>query len=413
MEPEMTENGLKMVSSEEGGCGFMEQNNEAFISVKEEPFIFFDEDENIGSGFDGHDGGGGGGEAWAEQLPKPMEGLKENGPPPFLKKTFEMVDDPQTDSIISWSSIRASFIVWNPLKFSTDLLPKHFKHNNFSSFVRQLNTYRFRKIDSERWEFANEGFQQGKKHLLKHIKRRKQNSQFMHHQGASQSWLDSTKYGVEAELEKLRSDRNTLRTEVLNLRQQQENTLHHLAAVKERLHITERKQKHMVIYVIKSLKNPMYLQHFIDKMKKKRELSSGGILRKRRLAATDLGDGSLVNSLKTIDIDEILNVSFDDERFQLQEETTIQPEIQAFSSDESGSSTPEQKAEITSETNSFDVGSEIFVLWEKLMEDDVIYEDDQEASRKQQSDIVSELENLIAKHPRGMVEPVGCPASTA
>lgn len=73
--------------------------------------------------------------------PLPMEGLHDVGPPPFLSKTYEMVEDSSTDAVISWSRARNSFIVWDSHKFSTTLLPKHFKHSNFSSFIRQLNTY--------------------------------------------------------------------------------------------------------------------------------------------------------------------------------------------------------------------------------------------------------------------------------
>ena len=73
--------------------------------------------------------------------PKPMEGLHKVGPPPFLKKTFEMVEDPHTNPIVSWSQTRNSFIVWDSHDFSKTLFPKYFKHNNFSSFVHQLKTY--------------------------------------------------------------------------------------------------------------------------------------------------------------------------------------------------------------------------------------------------------------------------------
>lgn len=64
-----------------------------------------------------------------------------NSSPPFLTKTYEMVDDPLTDHIVSWSHTGTSFVVWDPPQFASELLPKYFKHNNFSSFVRQLNTY--------------------------------------------------------------------------------------------------------------------------------------------------------------------------------------------------------------------------------------------------------------------------------
>lgn len=73
--------------------------------------------------------------------PQPMEGLNEIVPPPFLNKTFDMVDDPTTDNIVSWSRGGHSFAVWDPHTFSINLLPRYFKHNNFSSFVRQLHTY--------------------------------------------------------------------------------------------------------------------------------------------------------------------------------------------------------------------------------------------------------------------------------
>lgn len=75
-------------------------------------------------------------------VPMPMECLLMNNTvPPFLSKTFDLVDEPCLNPIISWSCNGASFVVWDPLEFARIILPRHFKHNNFSSFVRQLNTY--------------------------------------------------------------------------------------------------------------------------------------------------------------------------------------------------------------------------------------------------------------------------------
>ncbi|KAL6961489.1 Heat shock factor protein hsf24 [Sarracenia purpurea var. burkii] len=94
-------------------------------------------------------------------------------PAPFLTKTYELVEDASSDEVISWNESGETFVVWQMADFARDLLPKYFKHNNFSSFVRQLNTYGFRKIVPDKWEFANENFKRGKKELLTQIRRRK------------------------------------------------------------------------------------------------------------------------------------------------------------------------------------------------------------------------------------------------
>lgn len=105
--------------------------------------------------------------------PATSEGAQRSLPTPFLTKTYQLVDDPAVDDVIAWNEDGSTFIVWRPAEFARDLLPKYFKHNNFSSFVRQLNTYGFRKIVPDRWEFANDCFKKGEKRLLCDIHRRK------------------------------------------------------------------------------------------------------------------------------------------------------------------------------------------------------------------------------------------------
>ncbi|KAJ1419499.1 Winged helix-like DNA-binding domain superfamily [Sesbania bispinosa] len=224
----------------------------------------------------------------------PLECLQGNPVPPFLSKTFDLVDDPSLDSIISWGSNGVSFVVWDPLEFARLVLPRHFKHNNFSSFVRQLNTYvgillcfhaasngschlfGFRKIDTDKWEFFNEAFQRGKKHLLKNIQRRRSSQQVGNYVGSSS---DAGKSGVEVEIEKLRKDRSMLMQEVIDLQQQQRRTVHHAGEVNQRLQSAEQRQKQMVSFLAKLFQNPEFLARLKQK-KEQRDIDSPRVKRK-------------------------------------------------------------------------------------------------------------------------------------
>ncbi|XP_023001838.1 heat shock factor protein HSF30-like [Cucurbita maxima] len=253
--------------------------------------------------------------------PRPIEGLHDVGPPPFLSKTFDMVEDPLTDSIVSWSKARNSFIVWDYLKLSTTLLPRYFKHSNFSSFIRQLNTYGFRKVDPDRWEFANEGFLGGQRNLLKTIKRRRHSSQSSQQQGGT--CVELGQFGLEGELERLRRDRSSLIVELVRLRQQHQSSREQVMAMEDRLQKAESKQKQIMTFLSKALKNPSFIQKLIHS-NQIRELTSVGIGRKRRLTASpsleNLQDETILAAVKQEqletpepDMESLLTANFEDE----------------------------------------------------------------------------------------------------
>ncbi|KAL9238980.1 hypothetical protein vseg_013342 [Gypsophila vaccaria] len=214
--------------------------------------------------------------------PVPLECLLLGNPvPPFLSKTYDLVDDPTIDPIISWSGRGESFVVWDPVEFSRVILPRNFKHNNFSSFVRQLNTYGFRKIDPDKWEFANEGFLRGKKHLLKNIHRRKSPQAHQHSTTPSYGGLSSeiAKPGIGSEIERLREERSAMMQEVIELQQQHRGTSERVEIVKDRLQASEQRQKQMVSFLAKVLQNSGFMD-CLKKMKENRAMGSPKTKRK-------------------------------------------------------------------------------------------------------------------------------------
>ncbi|GAA5861103.1 hypothetical protein JCM3774_002191 [Rhodotorula dairenensis] len=106
----------------------------------------------------------------------------------FVHKVWAMLEDPTLSDYIAWSEDGKSFLVFNPSDFARDVLPRFFKHSNFSSFLRQCNFYNWSKVNDalsstnsvthadgsqgHAWEFRNPSFQRGRPDLLGKIKRK-------------------------------------------------------------------------------------------------------------------------------------------------------------------------------------------------------------------------------------------------
>ncbi|CAA2986412.1 heat stress transcription factor A-4b-like [Olea europaea subsp. europaea] len=197
-----------------------------------------------------------------------------NAPAPFLVKTYEMVDDPLTNPVVSWSHTGHSFVVWNPPEFARDLLPKYFKHNNFSSFIRQLNTYGFRKVDPDQWEFANEEFIRGQRHLLKNIHRRKPIHSHSG-QGNAVPLTDVEREELEKEIDKLKHEKVLLESEVERRAQENRGYEYEIRSLGQKLQNIDHRQRQLMTTLAQLLQKPRYVSNLMEHLEsnnKKRRL---------------------------------------------------------------------------------------------------------------------------------------------
>ncbi|XP_026422240.1 heat shock factor protein HSF30-like [Papaver somniferum] len=319
--------------------------------------------------------------------PLPMEGLHDIGPPPFLTKTYEMVEDPGTDSIVSWSVTRNSFIVWDSHKLASSLLPRYFKHGNFSSFVRQLNTYGFKKVDPDRWEFANEGFLGGQKHLLKYIKRRRNIAQNMQQQGLS-ACVELGKFGLEDEIDRLKRDRSVLMSQVVRLRQQQQDSEGEIVVIEKRLQVIESKQRNLMGFLAKALKNSDFVHQLISRNEQNKELGHGiGTGKRRRLLASTSAEVlHLEGILEDIQVEDYLDHA-------VKEETVIESDVETLYA------TANTELNNLIQESDSGLGSFSDFIWEKsLVEDMVSGYEEAEMKVGDQFDCLGDvqLEDLVA-----------------
>ena len=109
---------------------------------------------------------------------------KKEDYPNFLLKLYTILETPEFKNIINWSEDGKYFSIINLHDFTENILPKFYKHNNFSSFVRQLNMYDFHKKRSNQNEhiFQHPKFIKGKQDLIKTIKRKNKKENIMQEQ---------------------------------------------------------------------------------------------------------------------------------------------------------------------------------------------------------------------------------------
>ena len=117
-----------------------------------------------------------------------MLGKKRNTPAieskqdKFLLKLYEILSKEEYSKIIHWSQNGSYIVITNIHLLAKKILPIYFNHQNYSSFVRQLNMYNFHKIrtdpDKQEQYFINESLNENKTlNEIQNFKRKEKNKQ--------------------------------------------------------------------------------------------------------------------------------------------------------------------------------------------------------------------------------------------
>ncbi|XP_055704837.1 heat shock factor protein isoform X2 [Phlebotomus papatasi] len=190
-------------------------------------------------------------------------GDTQTGIPAFLQKLFRLVEDPTTNDLISWRPDGLSFVIKNQSKFSSELLPLNYKHNNMASFIRQLNMYGFHKVASiengglrfskDEMEFSHPDFRRGEYPLLNNIKRKIA--------AAKTATVDSKKVAPESinrvltEVKAIRGKQDSLDSRFSTMKQENEALWRELVVLRQK-HIKQQQIVNKLIQFLVTIVQP-------------------------------------------------------------------------------------------------------------------------------------------------------------
>ncbi|XP_070777489.1 heat shock factor protein 1 isoform X2 [Enoplosus armatus] len=181
--------------------------------------------------------------------------------PAFLTKLWTLVEDPDTDPLICWSPSGTSFHVFDQGRFSKEVLPKFFKHNNMASFIRQLNMYGFRKVvhieqgglvkpERDDTEFQHPFFIRGQEHLLENIKRKVTNVSSVRQEEVKMSTDEVNKILNDVQL--MKGKQETIDSRIIAMRHENEALWREVASLRQK-HTQQQKVVNKLIQFLVSL----------------------------------------------------------------------------------------------------------------------------------------------------------------
>ncbi|XP_059050898.1 heat shock factor protein isoform X5 [Achroia grisella] len=187
--------------------------------------------------------------------------------PAFLGKLWKLVNDTETNHLISWSPGGKTFVIKNQADFARELLPLYYKHNNMASFIRQLNMYGFHKITSvengglryekDDIEFSHPCFMRGHAYLLEHIKRKIANSKSVVSSDGSEKIILKPELmnKVLADVKQMKGKQESLDAKFSAMKQENEALWREVAILRQK-HIKQQQIVNNLIQFLMSLVQP-------------------------------------------------------------------------------------------------------------------------------------------------------------